>query len=118
MTSITPILKAQIIKAIEAIPEGRRRAPQPQTIVTGPEEALIIVNDQAFTEGYAFIMESHRARMARFTCYHYGSKTRNSRKLKEKDRKRVSTYERYNNYKTYMYIIIDDVYIYSLDSEL
>ena len=51
-------------------------------------------------------MESHRARMARFTCYHYGSKTRNSRKLKEKDRKRVSTYERYNNYKTYMYISI------------
>jgi hypothetical protein len=45
MTSITPILEAQIAKAIEAILEGRRRAPQPQTIVTGPEEALVIVND-------------------------------------------------------------------------
>ena len=106
MTSITPILEAQIIKAIEAILEGRRRAPQPQTIVTGPEEALVIVNDQAFTEGYAFITESYRARMARFTCYHHGSKTRNSRKLEEKDRKRVSTYKRYNNCKTYMYVSI------------
>jgi hypothetical protein len=44
--------------------------------------------------------------MARFACYHHGLKTRNSRKLEEKDRKRVSTYKRYNNYKTYMYISI------------
>jgi hypothetical protein len=106
MTSITPILEAQIAKAIEAILEGRRRAPQPQIIVTGPEEALTIVNDWAFTEGYAFITESYRARIARFACYYYRLKTRNSRKLEEKDRKRVSTYERYDNYKTYMYISI------------
>ena len=75
MTSITPILEAQIAKAIEAIPEGRRRAPQPQTIVTGPEEALAIVNDWAFTKGYAFIMESYRVYMARFACYYHGLKT-------------------------------------------
>jgi hypothetical protein len=29
MTSITPILEAQITKAIKAILEGRRHAPQP-----------------------------------------------------------------------------------------
>jgi hypothetical protein len=44
--------------------------------------------------------------MARFVYYYYGLKTRNSRKLKEKDRKHVSTYEHYDNYKTYIYINI------------
>jgi hypothetical protein len=51
-------------------------------------------------------MESHGAHMARFVYYYYGLKTRNSRKLKEKDRKHVSTYEHYDNYKTYIYINI------------
>jgi hypothetical protein len=44
--------------------------------------------------------------MARFAYYYHGLKTWNSRKLEEKDRKRVSTYKRYDNYKTYMYISI------------
>jgi hypothetical protein len=45
MTSITPHLAAQITKAIKAIPEDRRRAPEVKTIVTSPNEALIIIND-------------------------------------------------------------------------
>jgi hypothetical protein len=80
------------VTVIEAIPEDRQRAPKSKTVVIGPGEVLVIINNWAFTQGYVFITKSGGPWKARFACFYHRLKTRNSRKLEEKDRKRVLTF--------------------------
>lgn len=47
-----------------------------------------------FTQGFAFVIESASDIRVRFECLHHKKETRNSRKIEEKDRKRVETHIR------------------------
>ncbi len=106
MSTITPHLAAAIAEAIEAIPIANQSAPLHGDILGDPHDALRRLNDWAFTQGYALVINSATATRARFSCIHHGKATRNSRNTAEEDRVRVATHVRQTNYKFEVYVSI------------
>jgi hypothetical protein len=91
MSTVTSVLARQIQLAIEAIPAAHREAPTHGDVVADPEVAFRRIQDWAFTQGYAFVIESTTDIRVRFECVHHKNNTKNCRKIEEKDRKRVNT---------------------------
>lgn len=58
MTTIYPQLANQIAAAIEAIPTANRQQPGDQIIVSDPDIAFQYLQDWAFIQGVAFVIES------------------------------------------------------------
>jgi hypothetical protein len=104
--SITPELAKQIDEAIEAIPISHREAPVQNEIVVNPGVAFQRLQDWAFTQGYAFVIASKVATRVRFDCIHHKNATRNTRKTKEVDRKRVEIHVRGTGCQYGVYISI------------
>lgn len=59
-------------------------------VVTSPEEGKIRLQDYAFTQGFCLVMETYDKKRQRsiMRCSRHKKKTRNTRKTKEKDRKK------------------------------
>ena len=91
MSTVTSLLARQIERAIEAIPAAHREAPTHGDVVADPDVAFRRIQDWAFTQGYAFVIESTTDIRVRFECVHHKNNTKNCRKIEEKDRKRVNT---------------------------
>src|ERR1700722_11028129 len=104
MATRTPELLRQIPTAIEAIPESHRGPPEAGTPVADPESAFAHVQDWAFIEGFAFVKASKSSTRAYFHRIHHQNDTRNTRKLEEKDRKRLSTNVRNQGCKVTLYV--------------
>ena len=72
----------------------------PDGIVSSPDNAFIHINDWAFLNGHAYVKISGSMREGRFRfgCIFHsrkeGQRTRNYRRLNEKDRQRVKSYVR------------------------
>jgi hypothetical protein len=67
VTTVTPELAAQIEAAIAALPPAHRLLPQEQEIVESKETALQRLQNWAFTEGFALVVESDRAESTYFS---------------------------------------------------
>jgi hypothetical protein len=91
VTTVTPILAAQIQAATAALPAAHRAAPQEREIVESKEAALLRLQDWAFTKGFALATESTRSKRVVFQCTHHGKKTKNSHKTAEANRQQVQT---------------------------
>ncbi|OBT43326.1 hypothetical protein VE00_06921 [Pseudogymnoascus sp. WSF 3629] len=62
------------------------------------------LQDWAFTQGYAFVIESSEARKVRWDCIFHKKSTKNSRKTAEEDRQRVQTFVRGTGCPVYFYV--------------
>ncbi len=91
VTTVTPVLTAQIQAATAALPTAHRAAPQEREIVESKDAALIRLQNWAFTKGFALATESTKPKRVVFHCTHHRKKTKNSRKTAEADRQRVQT---------------------------
>jgi hypothetical protein len=82
MSTVTSLLARQIECAIEAIPAAHREAPTHGDVVADPEVAFRRIQDWAFTQGYAFVIESTTDIRVRFECVHHKNNTKNCRKIR------------------------------------
>jgi hypothetical protein len=107
MTTISAALHCQLAEAIEAIPTTHLNAPVAGEAVADPDAFYIRLQDWAFSQGYAFVKSSGKNEVRRrFKCFHHQAVTRNTRKLEEKDRRRVATHVREGNCKFECYISV------------
>jgi hypothetical protein len=104
MTTILPTLAAQIELAIKAIPAAHREPPIHDTVVADPDSAFQRCQDWAFTQGFAFVIETRTDIRVRFECLHHKKETRNSRHLEEVDRVRAETYTRGTGCRFALYV--------------
>ena len=91
VTTVTPVLAAQIQAAIAALPAAHRVAPQEREIVESKDAALLRLQNWAFTQGFALATESTKPKRVVYHCTHHKKETRNTRKTAEADRERVQT---------------------------
>ncbi len=92
MSTILPALQAQIDKVIANMPSDHREALIHGTVVVSPEAVYERVQDWAFTQGYAFVVESSTDTRVRFEYLYYKEDTRNTRNTEEKAKKRTRTH--------------------------
>jgi hypothetical protein len=104
MTTINSKLAEQIAYATEAIPANHRLQPAHNIVVSGPEEAFQHLQDWAFTQGCAYVVESKVDRRVRWDCIFHKKETRNTRRTAEEDRQRVGTFVRGTGCKAYYYV--------------
>jgi hypothetical protein len=90
-SSVTPALAQLIKEAIDSLPEAHRQPPLTNESFETPELALIRLQDWAFTQGFAIVIESRRSKRVILECVHHHKKTRNSRKTSLGDRERLDT---------------------------
>jgi hypothetical protein len=76
-STVTPVLAAQIRAAVAALPAAHRTPPKEKEIVESPEAAFVRLQDWAFTQGFAFVIESTRKDQVLFECTHYKKGTKN-----------------------------------------
>lgn len=86
--SVTPELAAKIHLAIEVILPPHRRPPTPNELVDSPEAGLERLQDWAFTQGFAVVVESRNKTRIRVECVNHHKETKSWRKTKEEDRVR------------------------------
>jgi hypothetical protein len=110
MSLINPELASQIERAIEAIPLAHCEALADRTVVVSPEAAFVQIQDWAFTQGHAFVIESRSHNRVRFDCIYHKKETRNTRKTEEKDRRRVETHVRGTDCKYQLYVSLQKKY--------
>jgi hypothetical protein len=91
VTTVTPVLAAQIQAATAALPAAHQAAPQEQEIVESKDAALLRLQNWAFTQGFALAIESTKPKRVVFYYTHHKKKTRNTCKTTEADRERVQT---------------------------
>jgi hypothetical protein len=89
--SVTPALAQLIQEAIDGLPKPHRQPPLTNESFETPELALIRLQDWAFTQGFAVVIESRRSKRVIFECVHHHKRTRNSRKTSLEDRERLDT---------------------------
>ena len=90
-------LEDRLRRAREVIPISHRSEPQPEEVFPSLEDSQKRLQDYAFCNGFAIVQTNketkNRIRVT-FKYYRHGKKTRNYRKIEEKDRKRPYTHER------------------------
>src|SRR4051794_35564713 len=79
-STVTPLLASQIQTATNALPPAHLITPVFGESFVTPEGALRRLQDWAFTQGFAVVIESSRKGRAIFGCIHHKNTTRNSRK--------------------------------------
>ncbi len=107
--SITEELATDIQRAINALLPAHQVEPQDGELVDNPRDGYIRLQDWAFTQGFALVKESSRSERWVLQCIHHHDKTRDSRKIEEKDRKCAWTSSTAAG-------IINDVGIYKLQT--
>lgn len=91
-------VQASLNQARANIPLAHRDVPE--GVVSNPDSAFIHINDWAFLNGYAYVntAASKKEGRYRYSCIFHsrkeGQRTRNYRKIDEKDRQRVNSYVR------------------------
>lgn len=99
LTNLPQALQAKLDQARANIPLAHHEMPR-NGIVSNPESAFIHINDWAFLNGHAYVKLSGSAKSGRwrYGCIFHsrkeGLRTQNTRKIEEKDRKRVNSYVR------------------------
>jgi hypothetical protein len=91
VTTVTPVLAAQIQAATAALPAAHRVAPQEREIVESKDTAFLRLQNWAFTQGFALATESTKPKRVVFHCTHHKKTTKNCRKTAEANRQRVQT---------------------------
>lgn len=97
-TTLPQALQASLNKARANIPLAHHEVPE--GVVSNPDSAFIHINDWAFLNGHAYVKLSGSMKEGRYrySCIFHsrkeGERTRNTRKIDEKDRKRVNSYVR------------------------
>src|SRR5256885_518842 len=104
MSTILPDLQAQINKVIANIPPDHLEAPVHGTAVTSPQAAYEQVQDWAFSQGYAFAIESATDSRVRFECIHHKEETKNCRKLQEEEKSRPNSHIHARGCKYMLYV--------------
>lgn len=86
-------LQVRIKTAVDALPSSHRLSSVTGEEVESLEHGKTRLQDYAFTQGFALVIESHdkKRRRLRMHCSRHKSNTRNTRKLDEEDRERVYT---------------------------
>ena len=90
-SSVTPEIAVAIAEAVQALPQAHRSVPRKGESFETPKQALLRLQNWAFTQGFAVVTESRTRDRVRFHCIHHHKKTRNTRKTKLEDRERVQT---------------------------
>lgn len=109
--SITEELATDIQRAINALPPAYQVEPKDGELVDNPRNGYIRLQDWTFTQGFALVKESSRPERWVLQCIHHHDKTRDSRKIEEKDRKRAWTLSTIAG-------IINNVSIYKLQTNI
>jgi hypothetical protein len=104
MTTIYPQLAQQIAIAIEAIPSPNRQQPGDNMVVSSPDIAFQHLQDWAFVQGLAFVVEYRESTRVRWDCIFHKKETRNSRRMEEASRQYVSTFIRGTGCPIYFYV--------------
>ena len=89
--SITEELATDIQRAMNALLPTHQVEPQDGELIDNPCDGYIRLQDWTFTQGIALVKESSRSERWVLQCIHHHDKTRDSRKIEEKDRKRTWT---------------------------
>jgi hypothetical protein len=98
-TNLPPSLQAQLKQARANIPLAHREIPA-QGVVSSPDTAFIHINNWAFLKGYAYVKLAGTINTGRcrYGCILHsrkeGQRTQGTRKVDEKDRKRVNSFVR------------------------
>jgi len=74
-STITPKLASRIEKATASLLSVHLVEPQNGETFASPQEALERLQNWAFTQGFAVVIESSRPSYVRFQCIHYKKKT-------------------------------------------
>jgi hypothetical protein len=77
-STVTPLLASQITKATKAFPPAHLIAPANGESFETPRDALLRLQDWAFTQGFVVVTESTRKSQIIFHCIHHRNKTRNT----------------------------------------
>jgi hypothetical protein len=97
-TNLLLSLQADLNQARANIPLAHYKVPV--GVISSPDSAFVYINDWAFLNGHAYVELSGSAKEGRYrySCIFHlrkeGERTRNTRNIKEKDRKRVNLYIR------------------------
>jgi hypothetical protein len=99
MASINPNLQKLVSQARSIVPPDHHYAPISGSVVASPESAFVHIQDWAFLNGFAYVVESGSSagRRVRYECIFHSRKskeTRNTRDIVEGDRRRVETHVR------------------------
>ena len=94
--TVTAELRAQLDAAVAAIPPTHHCNPSRDEVFESKEAAFVHLQDWTFTKGFAIVKESAKTKNGQVNrlyldCIHHRKNTKNSRKLKEVDRKRLQT---------------------------
>src|SRR5436190_8332397 len=107
--TVTAKLAAQLAAATAALRPAHCLNPVEDEPTESKEAAFVRLQNWAFTKGFALVTESSKTKNGQvirvyFECVHHKKETRNSRKLKEEDRKRVQTKTQTNGCKFSIYV--------------
>ena len=89
--SMNEEVSIEIQRAINALPHAHQVEPQDGELVDNPRNRYIRLQDWAFTQRFTLGKESARPEQWILQCIHHHDKTRDSRKIEEKNRKRAWT---------------------------
>ena len=94
-------LDACLQKAIALLPPSHRLLPHDDEIFQFSEDAKTRVQDHAFTQGFAVVTENNdkKKHLVILDCIRHHIESKNTRKLDEKDRKRLNTKVTFNECK-------------------
>jgi hypothetical protein len=90
-STVTSLLASQISYATKALPPVHLITPANGESFATPGDALVRLQDWAFTQGFAVVTESTRKAQVIFNCIHHRKKTRNTCKTATEDRERLET---------------------------
>jgi hypothetical protein len=99
MALINPNLQKLVSQARSIVPPDHHYAPISGSVVASPESAFVHIQDWAFLNGFAYVVESglSAGRRVRYECIFHSRKskeTRNTRDIVKGDRRRVKTHMR------------------------
>lgn len=88
---VTEALADEIRHAINALPIAHRAEPQDNKLVESREVRYVLLQDWAFTQGFALVKESSRPERYVLHCIHHKAETKDWRKTPKEDWKRAWT---------------------------
>ena len=111
--TVTAELRAQLDAAVATIPPAHCLNPVEQERFELNDAAFVCLQNWAFTKGFAFVKESAKTKNGQVVrvyldCVHHKKVTKNSRKLKEEERKRVQTRTQANDCKFSLVISFEE----------
>jgi hypothetical protein len=97
--TINASLKVRIRKTIDLLSSAHLLPPSTDEMMTSPEKEKIRLQDYAFTQRFSLMVKSYDKKRQRLImkCSRHKKKTRNTRKIKKKDKKKTAINVAFNN---------------------